>query len=46
MGMNGPNKQEDIKILLQQHQVGLVGFLETKIKAPNITQVMGKMCRN
>ena len=32
-GMNGPNKQEDIKIFLQQQQAGMMGFLETKVKA-------------
>ena len=25
--MNGPNKQEDLKIFLTQHQIGLVGLL-------------------
>jgi len=30
-GMNGPNKQEDIKIFLQQHQASMVGFLEIEI---------------
>ncbi|KAJ8419310.1 LOW QUALITY PROTEIN: hypothetical protein Cgig2_009221 [Carnegiea gigantea] len=43
-GMNSPNKQEDIKIFLQQHQAGLVRFLETK--AHNIANVMGKIYSN
>ena len=45
-GMNGPNKQEDVKIFLLQQQAGLVDFLETKIKAQNIAQVMGRICPN
>ena len=45
-GMNSPNKQEDIKIFLQQQQAGMVGFLETKAQAQNIAQVMGKICHN
>ena len=31
-GMNAPNKQEDIRIFLQQQQVGMIGFLEAKVK--------------
>ena len=45
-GMNNPNKQDDIKIFLQQQQAWLVGFLETKIKAQNIALVMGRICPN
>jgi len=30
-GLNGPNKQEDVKIFLQQQKAGLVGLLETKL---------------
>ena len=45
-GMNCPNKQEDIKIFLQQQKAGIVGFLETKVKVQNVTQVMGKICPN
>jgi len=45
-GMNGPNKQEDLKIFLYQQQVGLIGFLETKVKLQNITQVMGRICNH
>ncbi|KAJ8419765.1 hypothetical protein Cgig2_009194 [Carnegiea gigantea] len=41
-GLNGPNKQEDIKIFLHQQQARLVGFLETKVKTQNMAQVMGK----
>jgi len=45
-GMNIPNKQEDIKIFLQQQQAGFVGFLETNIKDQNIALVMGRICPN
>ena len=31
-GLNWPNKQEDVKLLLQFNNIGLVGLLETKIK--------------
>jgi len=31
-GLNWPNKQEDIKLFLQIHKVGLIGLLETKVK--------------
>jgi len=44
--INCPNKQEDIKIFLQQQKACMVGFLETKIKAQNIPHVMGKLCPN
>ena len=36
-GLNGPNKQEDVKIFLQQQQVGLLGLLETKVTLQNIS---------
>ena len=45
-GMNAPNKQEDIKVFLQQEQVGLVGFIETKVKESNIQMVMNRVCPN
>jgi len=31
-GLNGPNKQKEVKLLCNQEQVGLVGLLETKLK--------------
>ncbi|KAJ8422445.1 hypothetical protein Cgig2_033522 [Carnegiea gigantea] len=37
-GMNAPNKQEDIKIFLQQHQARMVGFLKIKIRDQNMVQ--------
>ncbi|KAJ8420942.1 hypothetical protein Cgig2_002022 [Carnegiea gigantea] len=39
-------QQEDIKVFLQQEQAGTGGFLETKVKEPNIQQVMSKICAN
>ena len=45
-GMNAPNKQEDIKVFLQQERPGIVGFLETKVKETNIQHVMSKVCTN
>lgn len=43
-GMNGPTKQEDLKIFLFQQQVGLIGFIETKVQLQNVDQVMRKIC--
>ena len=43
-GINCPNKQEDLKTLLRQHNTGLVGFLETKVKEQHIAQVIRKVC--
>ena len=31
-GLNSPNKQDDIKIFLEKHRVGLVALLENKVK--------------
>ena len=45
-GMNGPIKQEDLKIFLDQQQVSLVGFLETKVHLQNVEQVMGRICNH
>jgi len=45
-GMNSPQKQEDIKLFLHQQPTGMVGFLETKVKEENMTQVVGRVCNN
>jgi len=45
-GMNALNKQEDIKVFLQQEQTGMVSFLETMVQEHNIQQVMSKVCAN
>jgi len=44
--MNGPNKQEDIKLFLQQQQASMVRFLETKVHACNIAHVIIRICPN
>ena len=38
-GLNSPNKQEDAKIFLEKHRVGLVALLEIKIKEKNVKVV-------
>ena len=38
-GLNGLNKKEDISLVLNKHNVGLVGLLETKVKPHNINRV-------
>ena len=42
-GLNSPNKQEEIKIFLEHQIVGLVAFLETKVKRKNIAEVGHKL---
>ena len=42
-GINAPDKQEDIKVFLQQEHAGMV---ETKVKETNIQHVMSKVCAN
>ena len=44
--MNAPNKQEDISLFLQQHKVGMIGFLETKVQQQNMDIVMSRVCPN
>ena len=41
-GLNWPNKQEDVKIFLHSHHVGLVGLLETNIKEKNINSIAAR----
>ena len=43
-GLNGPNKQEDVKIFLQKNFIGLVGLLEMKVKGKNVSNVAGNLC--
>ncbi|KAJ8419236.1 hypothetical protein Cgig2_013533 [Carnegiea gigantea] len=38
IGLNWPNKQEDLKIFLQLQQIGIIGLLETKIKIHNFVK--------
>ncbi|KAH0696002.1 hypothetical protein KY289_013484 [Solanum tuberosum] len=42
-GLNGPNKQKEVKLLCSEEHVGLVGLLETKIKSNKIDQVADKL---
>ena len=41
--LNNPNKQEDIKIFLNKHEVGLMALLETKVKKENINVVASRL---
>ncbi|KAJ8444077.1 hypothetical protein Cgig2_025078 [Carnegiea gigantea] len=43
MGLNSPNKQEDIKLFLKKQGVGLVALVETKVKKENISRVADKL---
>ncbi|KAJ8421943.1 hypothetical protein Cgig2_012935 [Carnegiea gigantea] len=36
IGLNSPNKQEDVKIFLHKENIGLVGLLEVKVKEKNV----------
>ncbi|KAH0675380.1 hypothetical protein KY285_023181 [Solanum tuberosum] len=42
-GLNGPNKQKEVKLFCSEEHVGLVGLLETKIKSNKIDQVAAKL---
>lgn len=43
-GLNGPQKQKDVKHFLLNSQCGLVGLLETKIKAKNFAKFYSSVC--
>ena len=38
-GLNWPNKQEELKIFLQQNKIGLIGLLETKVKLERVPHI-------
>lgn len=38
-GLNGPNKQKEVKLLRNRVKAGIVGIVETKIKASRIKRV-------
>ena len=38
-GLNIPHKHGDVRWLLNQHSLGLVGVLETRVKAGNFNNV-------
>lgn len=42
-GLNGPNKQKEVKLLCSKENIGLVGLLETKIKRNKIENVARSM---
>nr|XP_033514585.1 uncharacterized protein LOC117279202 [Nicotiana tomentosiformis] len=42
-GMNALNKQKEVKLLCNKEEIGLIGTLETKIKAEKIDQVASKL---
>ena len=42
-GLNWPNKQEDLKIFLQEKRIGLIGMLETKVKERNVNKVATRL---
>ena len=43
-GLNGLNKQEDLKIFLKKYSIGLGGFLKMKIKKKNVKKVTNNLC--
>ncbi|KAJ8439192.1 LOW QUALITY PROTEIN: hypothetical protein Cgig2_003405 [Carnegiea gigantea] len=43
-GLNGQNKQEELKIFLQNHSIGMAGLLETNVKSKNVTKTPGAWC--
>ena len=42
-GLNWPNKQEDLKIFLQLHNLGFVGLFETKITMKNVKKIANRL---
>ncbi|KAJ8421596.1 LOW QUALITY PROTEIN: hypothetical protein Cgig2_020785 [Carnegiea gigantea] len=42
-GLNWPNKQKDVKIFLQERNIGIIGLFETKVKEKNIEMVATKL---
>jgi len=38
-GLNWPNKQEEVKIFLNTHSIGLIGLLETKVKLSKVDMI-------
>ena len=44
-GLNWPNKQEDVKLFLQQNDIGMVGLIETKIRQQNADAIASTFLR-
>lgn len=42
-GINAPNKQKEAKLLCNEHNISLVGVLETKVKASRIGNIANVM---
>lgn len=42
-GLNGPNKQEEVKLLCNNEEVGLIGLLENKVRKEKFDQVATKL---
>ena len=42
-GLNWLNKQEDIKIFLQEKRIGIIGLLETKVKERNVDKIAARL---
>ena len=42
-GLNWPNKQEDVKIFLQEKHIGILGLLETKVKEKNVDRIATRL---
>ena len=42
-GLNGLNKQKEVKLLCNENNVGLIGLLETKIKINRVPELARTM---
>lgn len=42
-GLNGPNKQKEVKLLCNKMNVGIVGLVENKLKSGRIEVVAKQM---
>lgn len=42
-GLNGPNKQKEVKLICNNEKVGMIGLLETKIKINKFDQIASNM---
>lgn len=42
-GLNAPKKQKEVRLLCNEHNISLVGLLETKIKVSQIDNMINNM---
>lgn len=42
-GLNVLNKQKEVKLICNEVEIGLIGFLKTRIKANNVGLIDGNM---